>query len=84
MIYAAVEKVAKTDKGGTTYIGRKALRDALFATKNFAGLTGTLTCSPTGDCADPHIAIYQFESADPAKWDPGHDPKKIYPLHPAG
>ncbi|MGE5336841.1 MAG: branched-chain amino acid ABC transporter substrate-binding protein [Gemmatimonadota bacterium] len=82
MIYAAIQKVAKTEKDGTTYIGRKALRDALFATKDFSGLTGTLTCNAHGDCADPHIAVYQFDSADPAKWDPGHDPKKIYPVHP--
>ncbi|MBI4572506.1 MAG: branched-chain amino acid ABC transporter substrate-binding protein [candidate division NC10 bacterium] len=79
MIFAAIEKVAMKDASGNTYIGRKALRDALFATKNFKGLTGTLTCDKFGDCADPKIAIYQTESADPAKWDPGKNPKKIYP-----
>jgi branched-chain amino acid transport system substrate-binding protein len=79
MIFAAIEKVAKKDAAGNTYIGRKALRDALFATKNFKGLTGTLTCNPHGDCADPKIAMYQVISGDPAKWDPGKDPKKVYP-----
>jgi branched-chain amino acid transport system substrate-binding protein len=79
MILAAIEKVAKTDKDGTTYIGRKALRDALFATKNFGGLTGRVNCDQYGDCADPKIAVYQIESADAAKWDPGKNPKKIYP-----
>ncbi len=79
MIFAAVEKVAKKDKAGTTYIGRKALRDALFATKGLNGLTGTLTCERIGDCADPKIAVYRIESADPGKWDPGKNPKKIYP-----
>lgn len=79
MVFAAVEKVAKKDSAGNTYIGRKALRDALFATKNFKGLTGTLTCDKNGDCADPKIAVYQVVSADPAKWDAGVDPKKIYP-----
>jgi branched-chain amino acid transport system substrate-binding protein len=79
MIFAAVEKVAKRDGAGNTYIGRKALRDVLFATKNFKGLTGTLTCDKFGDCADPKIAVYQTQSADPAKWDPGKNPKKIYP-----
>lgn len=79
MIFAAVEKVAKKDAAGNTYIGRKALRDALFATKNFKGLTGTLTCDKYGDCADPKIAVYQTLSADPAKWDPGKNPKKVYP-----
>jgi len=80
MIFAAIEKVAKKDSAGNTYIGRKALRDALYATKDFKGLTGTLTCNPYGDCADPKIAVYQVTSADPAKWNPGaENPKKVWP-----
>lgn len=78
--FAAIEKVAKKDSAGNTYIGRKALRDALYATKNFKGLTGTLNCDRYGDCADPVIAVYQVTSADPAKWNPGtENPKKIWP-----
>lgn len=79
MVFAAIEKVGKTDKDGNLLIGRKALRDALYATKGFKGLTGTLTCDKYGDCADPKIAVYQTESADPAKWDPGKNPRKVYP-----
>jgi branched-chain amino acid transport system substrate-binding protein len=59
MILAAIEKVAKKAPDGTLYVGRKALRDALYATKNFKGLTGNVTCGPTGDCADPRIAVYK-------------------------
>ncbi len=59
MVFAAIEKVAKRAPDGTLYIGRKALRDALYATKNFKGLTGTLSCDKYGDCADPKIAIYK-------------------------
>ena len=59
MIFAAIEKVAKKAPDGTLYIGRKALRDALYATKNLKGLTGNLTCEPYGDCADPRIAVYK-------------------------
>jgi branched-chain amino acid transport system substrate-binding protein len=58
MIFAAIEKVAKKAPDGTLHIGRKALRDALYATKNMKGLTGNVTCGPTGDCADPRIAVY--------------------------
>lgn len=76
---AAIEKVAKKDAAGNTYIGRMALRDALFATKSFRGITGTLTCNQYGDCADPKIAVYQTQSADPAKWAPPNNPKKVYP-----
>ncbi len=78
LLFAALNKVAKAD-GGSLYIGRKALRDALFATKGYKGLTGTLTCNQWGDCGDPHIAAYQVVSADPAKFEPGKDPKKVYP-----
>jgi branched-chain amino acid transport system substrate-binding protein len=59
MIFGAIEKVAKKAPDGTLYIGRQALRDALYATKGFKGLTGTLSCDAYGDCADPRIAVYQ-------------------------
>ena len=59
MIFSAIEKVAKRGPDGTLYIGRKALTDALYATKNFKGLTGNLTCDKYGDCADPRIAVYK-------------------------
>jgi len=59
IIFAAIEKVAQKGPDGTLYIGRKKLRDALYATKNFKGLTGTLNCDQYGDCADPKIAIYK-------------------------
>jgi branched-chain amino acid transport system substrate-binding protein len=79
MIFAAIERVARKDGAGDTYVGRKALRDALLATKGHKGLTGTLICDAFGDCADPKIAVYQLESADPDRWDPGKNPRKIYP-----
>ena len=71
--------MGKKDSAGNLYIGRKALRDALFATRNYRGLTGTINCNQFGDCADPKIAVYQHVTADPAKWNAGVDPKKIYP-----
>ena len=59
MTFGAIEKVAKKGPDGALYIGRRALRDAFYATKNFKGLTGNLTCDKYGDCADPRIAIYK-------------------------
>ncbi len=52
-----------------------ALRDAIFATKDFQGLTGTLTCSPTGDCGAPVIAVYEItqENVDAAQAADGSD-----------
>jgi len=58
MVLNAIKKVGVQDKDGTLYIGRKALRDALYATKGMKGLTGTITCDQYGDCADPRIAVY--------------------------
>ena len=66
IIFAAIEKVGKKAPDGTLYIGRKALRDALYATKNFKGLTGNVTCDQYGDCADPRIAVY-ITTADNVK-----------------
>ncbi len=80
IIFKAIEKVAE-EQGGALYIGRKALRDALFATKDHQGMTGTLSCSEYGDCGSPVIAVYETFNAD--TWAPGADadsnPKKIWP-----
>ncbi|MDE3088088.1 MAG: branched-chain amino acid ABC transporter substrate-binding protein, partial [Chloroflexota bacterium] len=79
IIFAAIEKVAVKDADGTLHIGRQALRDAIYATKDFKGITGTLTCSQYGDCGAPVIAIYQVVDSNDKTWDPGKNPKKVYP-----
>jgi branched-chain amino acid transport system substrate-binding protein len=60
LLFAAIEGVAVAEDDGTLHIGRQALRDFLYAVEEFPGLTGSLTCSDTGDCADPVIAVYQY------------------------
>src|SRR3990170_2048882 len=72
MIFAAIEQVAVQDADGTLHIPRQALRDALYATVDFPGLTGSLTCSPTGDCADPVIAAYQYHVGE-------YPPERVWP-----
>src|SRR5574341_862063 len=79
IIFAAIKKVAVVDADGTLHIGRQALRDAIYATKDFAGATGTLTCGQYGDCGAPVIAVYQIVDSNPASWNPGVNPKKVYP-----
>ena len=74
MIKAAIEKVAVKGSDGSLSIGRQALRDAMYATKDFQGLTGVLTCTPTGDCANPVIGVYEYhKGAYPPEliWKPG-------------
>lgn len=64
MIFDAIEKVGQTDADGNLVIGRQALRDALYATENFDGITGNLTCGDNGDCADPQIAVNQIQGGE--------------------
>ncbi|MCX7355044.1 MAG: branched-chain amino acid ABC transporter substrate-binding protein [Alphaproteobacteria bacterium] len=75
----AIKKVAITEKDGTTYIPIKALRDAMFATKNMQGVTGKITCDQYGDCGVYNFAIYQYTNPDPKTLEPGKNPKRIYP-----
>jgi branched-chain amino acid transport system substrate-binding protein len=75
----AVEKVAKTDADGTTYIGRKALRDALMKTADLNGMSGKLTCDQYADCGSSNFAVFEYTSGDPSTFKPGTNPKKIYP-----
>jgi branched-chain amino acid transport system substrate-binding protein len=61
VLFAAIESVAVDDGSGNLTISRTALKDAVFATSNYAGLTGTITCSPLGDCAtDVTIGIFEY------------------------
>jgi branched-chain amino acid transport system substrate-binding protein len=63
--------VAVKGSDGTLYIPKKALRDAIFATKDFQGITGVLSCSPTGDCGAPLIAMYQITARETGgEWPP--------------
>ncbi len=75
----AVEAVAKTTPDGTTYIGRKALRDALIHTKDLDGISGKLTCDANGDCGASNFAVFEYVSGDPADFKLGTNPKRIYP-----
>jgi branched-chain amino acid transport system substrate-binding protein len=60
ILMAAITAVAVVDDDGTVHIGRQALRDAVFATKDFDGLTGKLSCDVNGDCATGEaLAVFQ-------------------------
>lgn len=83
MIFAALMKTAVVDGGGTIHFPRQALRNTLYTTQGFFGVTGTLACSPTGDCGAPVVAIYEVTNPDPATWNPqdavSPNPNRIYP-----
>jgi branched-chain amino acid transport system substrate-binding protein len=61
MILKAINKIGVVGSDGSLTIDRWELRDALYATKNLKGMTGTLNCDAYGDCADPRIAVYKTE-----------------------
>ena len=83
MIFAAIERAAVQLDDGTLLVGRQALLEALFATRNLEGVTGNLSCTPNGDCGNPSAAIYEIVSPDPGHWHPGvspdSNPRKVWP-----
>jgi branched-chain amino acid transport system substrate-binding protein len=59
-ILADAIKKAATDDGGTLTIPRTKLKDEIYKTSNYKGLSGTITCTPSGDCATAvSIAVYK-------------------------
>jgi hypothetical protein len=45
----AIDEVA-IDEGGTLFIPRTALKDALYDVEGYQGVTGELACDDNGDC----------------------------------
>lgn len=81
----AIQAVAVQEEDGTLHVGRQALRDAITATSNFQGLTGTLSCGDKdysnlgetrpihGDCGTGRaLAIFGITAAEvnEGKWPP--------------
>lgn len=64
MVLDAIEEVAQVGDDGTLLIGRQDLRDALYATQGFEGITGTLNCDEYGDCAFPQISVSRVEGGE--------------------
>lgn len=61
LLFMAIEKSAVTDETGTTHIGRKKLRETLYAARGIQGVTGVLTCNEFGDCAEPMFSVLKLE-----------------------
>ena len=80
VIFKAIEKVAVHDDAGNTYIGRKAVRDAIFATKGHEGLSGDKTCNEYGDCGTFNYTVYRYVSTT-VPYELNVNPKKVYPAN---
>jgi len=60
LLLSAIERVAHSGPDGL-YIGRQALRQALYDTTTYSGVTGVLTCSNWGDCSVHNPGIGQVQ-----------------------
>ena len=61
MLLDAIAAAAQVDADNNMLIGLQAIRDYLDALQDFDGVTGTLRCGPTGDCATGEaLAIFQL------------------------
>jgi branched-chain amino acid transport system substrate-binding protein len=61
LLFSTLERVAVQDPDGTLHIGRQALRDALYATSGFRGVTGTLSCDRYGDCGVARFEVVRLD-----------------------
>jgi len=80
LLLNAVETVAVQEKDGTLHIGRQALRDALYATSGYQGLTGSLTCDEFGDCGVARFQVTRLD--DPASGLEGLAANVVYTYPP--
>jgi branched-chain amino acid transport system substrate-binding protein len=64
LLLESIEKVAIKEADGSLHIGRQDLRNALYATREFKGVTGSLSCDEFGDCAMTFFSILRLD--DPA------------------
>jgi branched-chain amino acid transport system substrate-binding protein len=76
----AIEKVAIQDTDGTLHLGRQALREAVYATSGYQGLTGSLTCSEFGDCGAAKFKVVRLD--DPAAGIEGLADNAVYTYTP--
>jgi branched-chain amino acid transport system substrate-binding protein len=80
LLLDAIEAVAVQEEDGTLYIGRQALRDALYATAGYQGLTGSLTCDEYGDCGVARFEVLRLD--DPVAGLAGMATKVLYTYPP--
>jgi branched-chain amino acid transport system substrate-binding protein len=63
LLLDTIEAIAVEEEDGRLHIGRQALRDALYATSGYQGLTGSLTCDQYGDCGVARFKVVRLDDA---------------------
>ena len=86
LLLKAISQVAVLHEDGSLSIDPLAIRDVLYATVDYSGATGYLTCSPYGDCSAVQGGkLYQFTSGNPDTFNPGpadllsSNPSQVWP-----
>ena len=64
LLFSAIEKASGGASSGDLTIPRQGIRDAILGVKDAAGLSGPITCSQFGDCAEPNIEIFQIQKLE--------------------
>lgn len=64
LLLNAIEQVAVITPDGSLQFGRQALRDALYTTAAYPGVTGHLTCTEWGDCSAGRLAVHQVQKGE--------------------
>ncbi len=62
LIFSAIETVAVPLRNGVVMIDRRALRNVVYNTRNFPGVTGTLNCDRFGDCSADKFKIMRLNN----------------------
>ncbi len=61
LLLDTMTSITEQSNDGTLYIKRQALREALYNTSDYEGITGNLTCNEFGDCGINKLQIVQLE-----------------------
>jgi branched-chain amino acid transport system substrate-binding protein len=82
LLLNSIEAVAVRDArvDGRLHIGRQALRDVLYATTEYQGMTGRLTCDQYGDCGVARFQVLRLD--DPAAGLAGMEANVVYTYPP--
>lgn len=78
LLLHGIEAAAVLEADGTLHIGRKTLRDILYATRAFKGVTGVLNCDQFGDCAKSSFQVLRLD--DPSLGLRGLEANVVFPI----
>lgn len=61
LLLDAIRAIAVQSEAGHLYIGRQSLRDYLYQTEHYDGVSGSLTCDEFGDCSAAILLVTRLD-----------------------